>query len=232
MNKSLKNKKILIVGGGSGIGLAVTKQVCKAGGNMIIASRNAVEKYDALVSAVGYDIDTYSFDVTSEDETAAALKKIGNIDHLVITARPDITPALFGQTDLKEAKQAFETKFWGQYQLIQKAQPYMSQNGSIVMTTGIAGEKIFRTASTMAIINGATDAFCRALAMELAPIRVNVVSPGFIAPKSPEVKKYSEQFPLGRIASPEEVAEAYVYLMASPYTTGTTVVVDGGARLI
>jgi NAD(P)-dependent dehydrogenase (short-subunit alcohol dehydrogenase family) len=232
VNKLLQNKRILIVGGSSGIGLAVTKQVCKAGGNVIIASRNAAEKYDELVSTVGNDIETYSFDVTSEDETAAALKKVGNIDHLVITAKPDITPALFVKTDLKEAKQAFETKFWGQYQLIQKAQSQIRQNGSIVMTTGIAGEKIFKNFSTMTIINSATEAFCRLLAMELAPIRVNVVSPGFVSPKSPEIEQYAQQFTSGRLASPEEIADAYIDLMRSSYITGTSVVIDGGARLI
>lgn len=199
---------------------------------MIIASRNAAEKYKTLVGIVGYGIETYSFDVTSEDETDKALKQIGHIDHLVITTRPDITPALFVKTDICEAKQAFETKFWGQYQLIQKAQQYLDQSGSIIMTTGIAGEKIFKNASTMIMINSATEALCRSLAVELAPVRVNVVSPGFVAPKTPEVETYAEQFPLGRIASPDDVANAYVYLMASPYITGTTVVVDGGARLI
>nr|WP_319394568.1 SDR family oxidoreductase [uncultured Desulfobacter sp.] len=232
MNDSLQNKRILIVGGSSGVGLAVATQACKAGAKVIIASRNAAEKYNTLVGAVGCDIETYSFDVTFEDETDNALKQIGHIDHLVITTRPDITPALFVKTDIRAAKQAFETKFWGQYQLIQKAQQYLGQNGSIVMTTGIAGEKIFKNFSTMIMINSATEAFCRSLAVELAPVRVNVVSPGFVAPKMPEVEKYAEQFPLGHIASPEDVAEAYVYLMASPYTTGTTVVIDGGARLV
>lgn len=232
MNNSLQNKRILIVGGSSGIGLAVAKQACRAGGKLIIASRNAAEKYNDLAAAVGHDMETYSFDMTSENETATALKKIGNIDHLVITARPEITPALFVKTDLKQAKQAFETKFWGQYLLIQKAQGHISQYGSIIMTTGIAGEKIFKNFSTMAIINSATEVFCRQLAMELAPIRVNIVSPGFVAPKSQAVEEYARQFPAGKIASPEEVADTYLYLMGNPYTTGISVVIDGGDRLI
>lgn len=232
MNNSLKNKRILIVGGSSGIGLAVAKQAYKAGGELIIASRSAAEKDNELVTGIGHNIETYSFDITSENQIVTALEKIGKIDHLVITARPDIPPALFVETDFKQAQQAFETKFWGQYQLIQKAYAQIRQKGSIIMTTGIAGEKIYKNFSTMAIINNAIEAFCRALAMELAPIRVNVVSPGFVAPKSPEVEKYAGQFPLGRIASPEEVADAYIYLMKSLYTTGTTVVIDGGGRLI
>jgi NAD(P)-dependent dehydrogenase (short-subunit alcohol dehydrogenase family) len=68
--------------------------------------------------------------------------------------------------------------------------------------------------------------------MELAPIRVNVVSPGFVSPKSPEIEQYAQQFTSGRLASPEEIADAYIDLMRSSYITGTSVVIDGGARLI
>jgi len=232
MHNALKNKKILVVGGRSGLGLSVAKQAYERGAKVVIASRNASENHNELAVAVGTGIETYSFDATSELETETALKEIGKFDHLVITVRPDITPASFEKTDIKKAKEAFETKFWGQYQLIQKAQGEINQNGSIVMTTGIAGEKIFKNFSTMAVINSATETLCRSLAIELAPIRINVVSPGFVAPKSQEVEKYAQQFPAGRIASPEEVAETYIYLMASPYITGTSVVIDGGARLI
>ncbi len=203
MNNSLQNKKILIVGGSSGIGLAVAKQAYKLEAEVIIASRNASQKHNDLTNAVGLNIETYSFNATSEFETETALKKIKNFDHLVITIRPDINPVPFEKTDIKEAREAFETKFWGQYQLIQKAHNQINQNGSIVMTTGIAGEKIFDNFSTMAIINSATETLCRTLAIELAPIRVNAVSPGFVAPKSQEVEKYANQFPLGKIALPE-----------------------------
>ena len=232
MNNALQDKRILIVGGSSGIGLAVAKQACKAGGKVVIASRNAVKNHNNLATIVGHEVETYSFDVTSGLETETELKKIGAIDHLVITTRPEITSAPFIETSLEQVKKAFESKFWGQYQLIQKAQGHISQDGSIVMTTGIAGEKIFKNFSTMTIINSSTEAFCRSLAVELAPIRVNVVSPGFVAPKSPEIEKYAQQFPVRKIASPKDVADAYLYLMGSPYTTGISVVVDGGAMLI
>ncbi|GBD98664.1 3-oxoacyl-[acyl-carrier-protein] reductase FabG [bacterium BMS3Abin07] len=232
MNNSLQNKKIFIVGGSSGIGLAVAKQACEFGAKVIIASRNASEKHNDLANIVGHSIETYSFNATSEDETETTLRKVGDIDHLVVTIRPDMNPAPFEKTDIKQAKEAFETKFWGQYQLIQQARNQINQNGSIVMTTGIAGEKIFNNFSTMAIINSATETLCRSLAIELAPIRVNVVSPGFVGPKSREVEKYAQQFPLRKLALPEEVAETYIYLMASSYTTGTSMVIDGGARLI
>ena len=232
MHNALHNQKIFIVGGSSGLGLAVAKQASGLGAQVIIGSRSAAAKKQELATATGNSVETYSFDATSEAETAATLQNIGNIDHLVITIRPEITPAPFAETDLTQAKEAFETKFWGQYQLIQQAQSHINTNGSIVMTTGIAGEKIFKNFATMAIINSATETLCRSLAVELAPIRANVVSPGFVGPKAKEVEEYARQFPLPRLASPEEVAETYIYLMTSAYTTGTTVVTDGGARLI
>ena len=232
MDNSLENKKIFIVGGSSGIGLAVAKQACEVGAKVIIASRNASEKHNNLANVIGHSIETYSFNVTSENETETILKKVGDIDHLVVTIRPDINPALFEKTNIKQAKKAFETKFWGQYQLIQQAQNQINSKGSIIMTTGIAGEKIFNNFSIIAIINSATETLCRSLAIELAPIRVNVVSPGFVGPKSKEVEKYAQQFPLRKLALPEEVAKTYIYLMSSSYTTGTSVVIDGGARLI
>lgn len=84
----------------------------------------------------------------------------------------------------------------------------------------------------MAIINSATETLCRTLAIELAPLRVNAVSPGFVKPKPTEVQEYASQFPAKRLASVSDVAMAYIYLMANPYATGTVTVVDGGARLI
>ncbi len=84
----------------------------------------------------------------------------------------------------------------------------------------------------MAVINGALETLCRALAVELATIRINIISPGFVAPKPTEVEQFVKQFPLNRIALPEEIAESYINLMTSTYQTGSTVVVDGGARLI
>ena len=232
MNNSLNNKKIFIVGGSTGLGLAVAQHAYGIGAKVVIASRNASEKHDDLCKAIGNRIETYSLDVTSQDETESALKKIGDIDHLVFTVRPTIDPAPFQKTDINQAKEAFETKFWGQYQLIQQALNQLNPNGSIVMTTGIAGEKIYNNFSTMAIINGATETLCRSLAIELAPIRVNVVSPGFVAPKPEEVEKYAEKFPMKKITTAKEVAETYIYLMESAYTTGTSMVIDGGARLI
>ncbi len=232
MREALENKRVLIVGGSSGIGLAVAAKVSACGAQIVIASRSAEQKREELVQTLGREIEAVPLDVASEDSMDAALEAIGRIDHLVLTTRPVITPAPFLETDPQEARLAFETKFWGAYRLIRQLYPHIAQNGSIVMTSGIAGEKIYRNHATMAVINTATEALCRTLAVELAPIRVNAVSPGFVAPKPPKSEAYAQSFPARRLAAPEEVAEAFIALLANTYLTGTILVVDGGARLI
>ena len=104
--------------------------------------------------------------------------------------------------------------------------------GSITLTSGIAGEEIYKGASVMSLINGATETLCRILAVELAPLRVNAVSPGFVEPKPGEIRKLSENFPARRLARPEEVVSAYLWLMGSSYVTGMVVKIDGGAVLL
>lgn len=228
----LNGYRILIIGGSSGIGLAVARHALKAGAHVIIASRHAQEKIGSLPEHPKEIVQTYAFDITLEKEHRKLFEKIGKIDHLVVTVRPDLKSSPFLALDVNQAKLAFDTKFWGQYQLIQAAYEFINVGGSITLTSGIAGEKVYKGASTMCAINSATETLCRVLAVELAPIRINVVSPGFVAPKPPEIQEYASHFPLKRLASVDEVAQAYIYLMSNTYVTGTSMIVDGGARLV
>lgn len=150
----------------------------------------------------------------------------------MITIRPQVHSAPFLSLDAGEARRAFDTKFWGQYHLIKAAHGHVRENGSITLTSGIAGEKVYKGASTTILINSATEALCRLLAVELAPLRVNVVSPGFVEPKPKPIRERAGQFPAGRLGASNEIASAYLGLMENSYVTGTVTVIDGGARLI
>jgi len=177
-------------------------------------------------------VETHAFDITAPNACEGLFESIGAIDHLIVAVRPEVRSGAFVDVDIDEARRAFETKFWGQYRLVQVAARYISETGSIVLTSGIAGERIYRGASTMALINGATETLCRTLAVELGPVRVNCVSPGFVEAKGESVQDYARQFPAGRLGTLDEIASGYLSLMVNPYVTGTINVLDGGARLI
>ena len=228
----LHGKKILIIGGGAGLGLAVARLALTEGARVVVASRSAPEKAGALSEFKGQQLEAYPFDLTQADGHQGLLHRVGEIDHLVIAVRPKLSHVPFKDIDLVEARQGFEVKFWQPLAFIQAAQKQISPAGSITLTSGIAGEKIYPGSTVMAAVDSAVETLCRALAVELAPLRVNTVSPGFVDPKPGEVRDYARRFPLGRLADPMEVARAYLGLMANTYQTGCIVVVDGGARLI
>ena len=231
-DSSLKQKCVVIIGGSSGIGLAVARAAARAGADILVVSRQAGERQDELAATVGPNVRTFSADIRSGEQVERLLGELVEFDHLVITVRPELEPSPFMQVDPEAAKEAFETKFWAPYRLIQRACTRIRPGGGIVLTSGIAGERIYRGSSTMALINSAVETLCRSLAVELAPIRVNAVSPGFVAPKPVDTREYASGFPAGRLATTDEVADAYVALMTTPYVTGTSLTVDGGARLI
>jgi NAD(P)-dependent dehydrogenase (short-subunit alcohol dehydrogenase family) len=232
MNGTLEGKTVVLVGGSSGIGLAVAKQAFTQGARIVIASRTAAEHADSLSAAVGGKVETYSFDITMPAEYKGLFKLAGTIDHLVFTVRAQVKSAHFNDITVADAKLAFESKFWGPYGLIQAARASFAPSAGIILTSGISGEKIYPESSSYELLSAATETLCRALAVELAPLRVNVVSPGYVEPKSEETKKMAATFPLRRLGTADETALTYLYLMTNPYVTGTISVVDGGARLL
>jgi len=231
MDAALSQSKVLVVGGTSGIGLAVAEDALRNGARVMVASRRATERVKSLPQPLNA-LEAYAFDINSTADQKGLFDAVGTIDHLIIAVRPELHPAPFPSIDIEEAKRAFETKFWGPYRLVQIAHRHLKATGSITLTSGIAGEKIYRGASTMGLINSATESLCRALAVELSPLRVNCVSPGFVDPKPAALQAYAQQFPVGRLASLGEIAAAYLWLITNPYVTGNVVIVDGGARLI
>jgi len=228
---ALDQQRVLVVGGSSGIGLAVVKLAQQEGARVIAASRGAPERMAALPSPLN-GVEAHSFDITAPKAGETLFESIGTIDHLVIAVRPEVRSGPFLDLDIDDAKRAFETKFWGQCRLVQVAHRHIRDTGSITLTSGIAGERIYEGASTMALINSATETLCRTLAVEFAPLRVNCISPGFVEPKAEAVQRYARQFPVTRLGSADEIASGYLWLMANPYATGTITVLDGGARLI
>lgn len=230
----LKDRKIVVVGGGSGIGYAVAQKAANAGAEVVIASRS-LEKLQAAAKHLGESVQVEQVDVSDEQSVVDFFHRVGPFDHLAATIKPQLPSGRFLENEVAAVKAAFEAKFWGQYRLAKLGAQYIRPNGSIVLTSGIASRRSYPGYSAVSAMNAATEALSKAIAIELAPIRVNTVCPGFVDAEPPtptrtqHVKTLAPSLPLKRLGSANEVAEAYLYLFGNIYSTGSVVVVDGGA---
>jgi NAD(P)-dependent dehydrogenase (short-subunit alcohol dehydrogenase family) len=223
----VKGQKVLIVGGNSGVGLALATKLTEKKASVIIASRSALKQTAQLQAINGLEnCQCFSVDITREDEIRDVLAQVGSFDHLVITVKSPIITAPFLESQAEDVRHAFETKFWGQYNFAKLAAKHINKNGSITFSSGTLSNRPYEGYSTMSVIAGAVESLCKALAIELSPIRVNAVAPGFKT-----LNELKEKIPLG-LGSDEQISNPYLFLINDSYITGTTIVTDGGAVLV
>jgi NAD(P)-dependent dehydrogenase (short-subunit alcohol dehydrogenase family) len=236
---NLENKRVVIIGGTSGIGLAVARGALGERAQVIVGSsreRNVTNAKEALPG-----VDAFVIDVRDEASVAAFFERVGAFEHLVFTAGDwDRT---FGggpleTLDLGAAAQSFSVRFWGAVAVAKHARKNIRAGGSITLTDGMIAHSARKGAVIAGAMAGAIEHLTRALAVELAPVRVNAVCPGLIKtdiwngipPDQREEtwKRMTKRLPINRIGEPEEAAEAYLYLMRAGYTSAQVLRVDGG----
>jgi NAD(P)-dependent dehydrogenase (short-subunit alcohol dehydrogenase family) len=232
----LHNQKVVIIGGSSGIGLATAKQAAAQGANVIIASRSA-DKLEQAKAELGSNAAAYTLDTTQEQQVKAFFETIGPFDHLVVSAA-ETSGGAFLETDTAKARQLFENKFWGQYYAAKYGAPNISPSGSITLFSGVVAYKAMIGSSMLGAVNAAVSNLGQTLALELAPIRVNIVSPGIIDTPSrstmpEEARKdfyaaVANKLPVKRIGKAEDVAQSVLYLIQNSFVTGTVLHVEGG----
>ena len=237
----LQGKKVVIVGGSSGIGLAGAKAVADHGGHVIIIGRSEKKLRTALEQITG-KIEGHALDFTVEENISRFFGKLGSLDHLVVTAGGSVLPASFVEAETASARSVLEGKFWVQYNTAKHGAKYINPGGSIILFSGLFSRKPSKGFVALAANNGAIESLGRALAVELAPIRVNVISPGLVdtpiyhamsaEQRNSMFASVAKRLPVGRIGMPEDIAEAMLYLMQNGYTTGSVIGVEGGARII
>lgn len=237
MGNALQGTRVLVVGRGSGIARAVSLLARSEGADVIVAGR------DSAKLAAAYDdpgITAETVDVSDDASIAALAERVGTLDHVVSTASSRARGAL---PDLQRAnlQQSLDTKVLGPVMLAKYLAPQVNPGGSFVLFSGANAFKVKVGYLGVAITNGAVDFLTRSLAVELAPIRVNAVSPGVIDTgawdalgvegKQAFFDHVGATSPAGRIGTSDEVAHAVLFAMTNPFMTGMMLKIDGGEPL-
>ena len=241
--ETLVNQTIIIVGGSSGIGLGIARAALDSGANIVITARSADKLQAAQRSLNGGDrVKAIAADMTAEADIARLFEEIGAFDHLVSTAGTLPPGDPIGQTDMAGMRAFVDNKLIGAIILAKYAVQGLRPGGSITFTSGVNKDKPpVPGGSVVSAIAGSFSYFARALALELAPTRVNVVSPGWVDTpmwdilgdaKAGYFADMAARLPARKIPTAADVAAAYIYLMQSDVTTGETLRVDGGHNLI
>lgn len=232
---TLDQQKVIIIGGSSGIGLAAAHQAAALGAEVIIAGRSAarLEQAQSVLQQQHAAVTAYPLDNQNHEQLQQFFAHIGHFHHLFTPGASYSRGSL--QTDNITAESSFNGKFWPQYYAAKYAAPYIDPQGSIVLMSGAFSQRPTEDGAAYGACNGAIESLGKALAVELAPVRVNVVSPGTIwrdgeegARRQVAFDQYSQQALLKRTGYNEEVAHTVLYLMTNTYTTGSTLFPDGG----
>ena len=233
---SLDKPHIVIIGGTSGIGLATARRFATQSAAVTIVGRDR-SKLDMALEGLGSSVQGEVADAADRSALDALFARIDPIDHLVIAASGGAGAGPFTTLNADGLRRGFEAKFWVQWHTAQAAIPHLAKTGSLIFVTAASSRLANPGTSGLAAINGALERMVPTLARELAPLRVNGVSPGVIdtawwADKPAGMfEAASQAAPLARAGRAEEVADAIAFLAGNAFVTGIILDVDGGLHL-
>jgi NAD(P)-dependent dehydrogenase (short-subunit alcohol dehydrogenase family) len=237
---SLRDQRIVIIGGSSGIGFAVAECAVAEGARVVIGSSGA-DRVEAAVSRLGQAASGRTLNVKEEPTVSAFFQEIGEFDHLVYTAGDwdrALTSGPLSELDIAAATDHGKVRFWGALTAVKHAQSYLRRGGSITLTDGVLAHRPQKGGALTTAFAGGLEHLARGLAVDLAPIRVNAVCPGLVLTEAVAawpaemLSRWTRGQPIPRGGDPGEVAQAYLYLMRAGYTTGQVIIVDGGRMLV
>jgi NAD(P)-dependent dehydrogenase (short-subunit alcohol dehydrogenase family) len=231
-----EEQRICIVGGTAGIGLAIARFLALEDGEIVIVGRDA-ERARKVAGGIGLNVEGRAADMLDEASIAAFFNALGPIDHLVVTAA-QVRGGAFRDGTIEQARQSMKGKFWSQYLCARHA----DVRSSILLFSGTLSRRPMPGTAILGAINGAVEALGRSLAVELAPLRVNVISPGLIQGTDAYVAMPEEErdgmiegaaarLPAGLVGDADSVAGVACAVLASAYVTGAVFDVDGGGLL-
>lgn len=231
-----EDQRICIIGGTAGIGLAIARAASIEDATVVIAGRDA-DKARKVAAKLGLNVEGRALDILDQASIERFFEDLGPVDHLVVTAA-QVRGGMFRDGPLENARHSMEGKFWSQYLCARHAQV----GQSILLFSGTLSRKPMVGTSIIGSINGAIEALARSLAVELAPVRVNVISPGLVQGTDayaamPEearagmIKASAARLPAGLVGDGDSISGIACALLASNYITGSVVDIDGGGLL-
>ncbi len=238
---SFDGQRVVIIGASAGIGEATAKAFAAQGAAVTITGRSK-ERLDRAAQRIGLPVQVAELDATNRGALDAFYATAGTVDHLILSASPGAVGAgPIAATDEAALRQAFDGKVFAHVKAVQAALPRLRRDGSVTIITAASARAAFAGTAVLAAANGALEAMVAPLAVELAPLRVNAVSPGFIdthwwngmpdGQRQDYFDAVAAVTPVHRIGRPEDVADAIVYLAGAGFVTGTVLECTGGVNL-
>jgi NAD(P)-dependent dehydrogenase (short-subunit alcohol dehydrogenase family) len=231
----LQGKTVVVVGGSSGIGYATASTAQAEGADVIIASREG-ERLRNAAQSLG--VRGISADVTSDEAVRKLFATLGSVDHVVVTAAV-LKAGHIKKSSIDDAKATMESKFWGAWRVAQFAE--IVPTGSLTLVTGFLSIRPRPNTAIVGAANGALESLVRSLALDLAPVRVNAVSPGIvdtpIRAAMPEesrlamLNQVAESLPVGRVGLAGDIAQQIIAFMRNGFATGSIMYLDGGGAI-
>lgn len=240
----LTNTHVLVVGASSGMGRATAGLLHRLGAHVVMAGRDE-QRLDAAASSVASSrerITMRTVDMTRPADRDRLFASLDRLDHLIVTAA-DLVYGTVPEVTERDMDTVLRSKIVAPFFLAQHAARVLPPTGSITLVSGIAAHRPLPTGVLTGTVNGALDAMVRGLAIALAPIRVNTVSPGWVdtpmwqgitdaAGKQAAFEAMTAKIPVRRIGTPDDVAAAIVAVLSNGFISGSTSYVDGGQRLV
>jgi NAD(P)-dependent dehydrogenase (short-subunit alcohol dehydrogenase family) len=236
----LAGQTVVVIGGSAGIGLETARRARAEGAEVILAARNPGRLQQAAAELGAQD--TAAFDATDFDRLARFFKELPTpIDHVLVTG-PGPYYAPLADLDRERAHRAFDQHQWLAVAVTQHAIGKVRPGGTLLFMGGTGGRARGPGRSLIAAATGAMPALIANLAVEAAPIRVNLIAPGFVdTPLSASLlgddldarrDQLRATLPIRRVVGPADVAALAVHIMINTALTGATYDVDGGQQLI